>query len=198
MATGSEFQEQVRQLGKLITQFDQMPEGPQKAACKELLQLLMDVHGAGLDRMMEIVFESDGPGSATIDKLGHDSIAGSLLLLYSLHPDDLETRVHKAIERMRPRLRKLSCEVDLGSIVEGAVQVRVTPSGHGCGSSAKDARAIVEEGIYELAPDVASLQIIGLEEPSSNSGFVALESLMGHNPLAHAQRAHSPATEGAD
>ncbi len=198
MAIGSEFQEQVRQLGKLITQFDQMPESPQKAACKELVQLLMNVHGAGLDRMMEIIFESDGPGTATIDKLGHDTIAGSLLLLYSLHPDDLETRVHKAIERMRPRLRKLSCEVDLASIVEGAVQVRVTTSGHGCGSSAKDARSIVEEGIFELAPDVASLEIIGLEEPSSNSGFVALESLMGHNLVANAHSAHSLATEGAD
>ena len=113
MATGSEFQEQVRQLGKLITQFDQMPEGPQKAACKELVQLLMDVHGAGLERMMEIVFESGVPGPAIIDKLGRDTISGSLLLLYSLHPDDLETRVNKAMEHMRPRLRKLSCCADL-------------------------------------------------------------------------------------
>jgi len=198
LATGSEFQEQVRQLGKLITQFDQMPEGPQKTSCRELVQLLMDVHGTGLDRMMEIIFESDGPGATTIDKLGHDSISGSLLLLYSLHPDDLETRVHKAIECMRPRLRKVSCEVELASIAEGAVQVRVTTSGHGCGSSAKDARSIVEEGIYELAPDVASLEIIGLEEPSSNSGFVALESLIGHNLIANAHGAHSRATEGAD
>lgn len=58
MAAGSEFQEQVRQLGRLITQFDQMPEGPQKTACKELVHLLMDVHGAGLERIMEIVFEA--------------------------------------------------------------------------------------------------------------------------------------------
>ena len=49
MATSSEFQEQVRNLGKLITQFDQMPESPQKTACKEVVQLLMDVHGAGLE-----------------------------------------------------------------------------------------------------------------------------------------------------
>ncbi len=60
MATSSEFQEQVRQLGKLIIQFDEMPESPQKTACREVVQLLMDVHGAGLSRMMEIVFESEG------------------------------------------------------------------------------------------------------------------------------------------
>lgn len=137
MATGSEFQDQVQQLGKLITQFDQMPEGPQKTACKELVQLLMDVHGAGLERIMEIVFDSSSAGPAIIDELGRDTITGSLLLLYSLHPDDLETRVDRAIEIMRPRLRKLSCGVDLAGIVEGAVQVRVTTSGHSCGSSTK-------------------------------------------------------------
>lgn len=195
MATGSEFQDQVRQLGRLITQFDQMPEGPQKTACKELVHLLMDVHGAGLERIMEIVFESGGTGPAIIDELGRDTITGSLLLLYSLHPDDLKTRVNKAMERMRPRLRKVSCNADLVHIEEGAVQIRVTTSGHSCGSSTKDMRAIVEEGIYELAPDVASLEILGLEEPSA-SGFVALDSLMGHNLVAAAHNVPAHRTEG--
>jgi Fe-S cluster biogenesis protein NfuA len=197
VATGSEFQEQVRQLGKLITQFDQMPEGPPKTACKELVQLLMDVHGAGLDRIMEIVFESEGPGPAIIDKLGNDAVTSSLLLLYSLHPQDLETRVQQAVEGMRPRLRKLSCSVDLAGIIEGAVQVRVTAGGHSCGSSSKDIRAIVEECVFELAPDVVSLEVLGLEEPSS-SGFVALETLMGNGPVTSAHNVHALTTEGAD
>jgi Fe-S cluster biogenesis protein NfuA len=195
LATGSEFQEQIRQLGNLITQFDQMPEGPPKTACKELVHLLMDVHGAGLERIMEIVFEGRGTGPAIIDELGRDTITGSLLLLYSLHPDDLGTRVDRAIENMRPRLRKLSCSIDLAGIVEGAVRVRVTTSGHSCGSSTKDVRAIVEEGVYELAPDVAALEILGLEEPSG-SGFVALESLIGHSLMAAAHNVPAHLTEG--
>ncbi len=36
---------------------------------------------------------------------------------------------------------------------------------------------MVESGIYELAPDVTTLEILGLEEPAA-SGFVALESLL--------------------
>ena len=198
--TIGEFQQQVRQLGKLITQFDQMPDGPQKTACKELVQLLMDVHGVGLDRMMEIVFENEIAGKAIIDRLAQDSVTGSLLLLYSLHPDDLETRVGKAIERMRPRLRKVSYSVDLVRLYEGAVEIRVTStssSGHSCGSTARDVRTIVEEGIYELAPDVTSLEIRGLEEPS-NSGFVALDTLMGHSLSSTAHNAHAVVTEGAD
>jgi hypothetical protein len=199
VANGTEFQEKVRQLGQLIMQFDQMPENAQKTACKQLLQLLMDVHGAGLDRMMEIVFENEAAGPAIVDKLGQDPVTSSLLLLYSLHPDDLETRVNKAIARMRTRLRKVSYSVDLISMNEGAVEVRVTSTsgGHSCGSTAKDVRAIVEEGVYELAPDVTSLEIRGLEE-YANAGFVALESLIGHGLVNTAHNSHALATEGAD
>jgi Fe-S cluster biogenesis protein NfuA len=179
VANSSGFQEQVKHLGELVTQFDQMPDGPQKTAGKELIQLLMDVHGQGLERMMEIIFESREAGSALIDRLGKDEIAGGLLLLYSLHPDALETRVHTALDRIRPRLRKLSCAIDLVNIEEGSVRVRVTKSGHSCGSSTKELRGLVENGLYEIAPDITGLEILGLEEPSSN-GFVALDSLLAN------------------
>jgi hypothetical protein len=180
VADNGGFQEQVRKLGELVTRFDQMPESPQKAAGKELVQLLMEVHSHGLERMMEVVFESGDSGRALIDRLGKDEVIGSLLLLYSLHPDGLEARVQTAVERMHSRLRKLSCTIELLSIDEGAVRVRVTKGGHTCGSSTNELRAVVENGIFEFAPDVTSLEISGLEEPSS-TGFVALESLLGHS-----------------
>lgn len=189
MAHGTAFQDQIRQLGKLITEFDQFPEGPQKVACKALVQLLLDVHGTGLERVMEIVFESGAAGPATIDNLAKDPVVSSLLVLYSLHPDDLETRVRKGMEQLRPRLRKLACSAELERIDDVGVHVRVITTGHGCGSSTQDVRAIVEDGVYEFAPDVTALHIQGLEEPSS-VGFVALESLMG-STLAGVSSSHS-------
>ncbi len=183
MADNGRFQEQVRKLGELVTGFDQMTDSPQKTACKELVQLLMDVHSQGLERMMEVIFESHESGNALIERLGKDDVAGGLLLLYSLHPDALETRVHRAIEQLRPRLSRLSCVIELLSIEEGSVCLRVAVKGHNCGSSAKEAKAVIENGIYELAPDVGSLEVLGLEEPSS-TGFVALESLFASNVAA--------------
>jgi Fe-S cluster biogenesis protein NfuA len=173
-----EFHEQVRQLGGLVAQFDQLSDCAAKAAGKELVQLLMDVHGRGLERAMEIVFDAGSSAPDIIDKLGQDPIVGNLLLLYSLHPDGFETRVNRAVERMRPRLRKLSCTVELERVQESSVRVRLTTSGHNCGSSAGELRSIVEDGMYEFAPDVTSLEIAGLEEPTP-AGFVALESLLG-------------------
>ncbi len=197
MADNAEFQEQIRQLGKLVAEFDQLPDSPAKVLGKRLVQLLMDVHGAGLERVMEVIFDCGSSGPGIIDKLGQDSIAGSLLLLYSLHPDDLETRVQKAVERIRPRLRKLSCAIELVGVHEGAVEIRLAVAGHSCGSSAKDIRAIVEDGVYEFAPDVASFEINGLEEPTS-AGFVPLENLLGNRFATAASNGRPLATEGGD
>lgn len=201
MANDGEFQEQVQQLGKLVAQFDQLPDSPTKIAGRELVQLLMDVHGRGLERVMEIVFDSGDLAPKIIDKMGHDPIVGNLLLLYSLHPDGLEVRVQNAIERIRPRLRKLACTVELERIDEGSVQVRLTTSSHSCGSSTQDLRSIVEDGMYEFAPDLTTLEILGLEEPKP-AGFVTLESLLRqHLPVASipvASTAHSLERDGVD
>jgi Fe-S cluster biogenesis protein NfuA len=98
---------------------------------------------------------------------------------------------------MRPRLRKLAHSIELVSMVDGAVQVRLTSSGHSCGSSSKDLRTIVEDGLYEFAPEVTSIEVLGLEEPTS-AGFVALESLVGHRMAAVASAGRSVEREGGD
>jgi hypothetical protein len=183
-----EFQEKMRRLGALVGEIDQVPGGGSKIAARELVQLLMEVHRAGLERIMELVIESGrhpgAPSGEIIDRFGDDPIVRNLLLLYSLHPDDLETRVVRAINGIRPRLRKFDSRVELVSIHEGAVQLRLHTSGHPRGSTIKDLRAIVEGAIYDLAPDVMSLTILAPEEESS-SGFVPLQSLLKQSPAVH-------------
>ena len=106
MDSVKEFQEKIRQLGSLVGELDQIPGGGSKVAARELVQLLMEVHGAALERIMELVFEEGKEsGPVIIDKLGQDPIVRNLLLLYSLHPDDLETRVAKAVRNIAVHLR---------------------------------------------------------------------------------------------
>ena len=194
MDSEKEFQEKMRQLGTLVGELDQMPGGGSKVAARELVQLLMEVHRSGLERIMELVFQAGtgASGGAIIDRLGQDPIVRNLLLLYSLHPDDLETRVLRALDVARARLRKLDSRVDLISFHEGAVQLRVHTSGHSRGSTIKDLRAIVEGAVYDLAPDVTSLTILAPDEESS-SGFVPLQSLLKHSMAVHSAR-----VDGAD
>jgi hypothetical protein len=191
-----EFQEKMRRLGTLVGEIDQGPGGGSKVAARELVQLLMEVHRSGLERIMELVFqtgsESGASGGAIIDRLGQDPIVRNLLLLYSLHPDDLETRVSRALEVARARLRKFDSRVDLISLHEGAAQLRLHTSGHTRGSAIKDLRSIVEGALYDLAPDLLSLTILAPEEESS-SGFVPLQTLLQHSSAVHSAR-----VDGAD
>jgi len=186
-----EFQEKMRRLGTLVGEIDQVPGGGSKVAARELVQLLMEVHRSGLERIMELVFqtgsESGTSGRAIVDRLGQDPIVRNLLLLYSLHPDDLETRVSRALDVARARLRKFDSRVELVSLHEGAVQLRLQTSGHARGSTIKDLRSIVEGAIYDLAPDLISLTILAPEEESS-SGFVSLQSLLQHSSAVHSAR----------
>ena len=186
MDSEKEFQEKMRRLGALVSELDQMPGGGSKVAARELVQLLMEVHRSGLERIMELVSESEAgaPGAVIIDRLGQDPIVRNLLLLYSLHPDDLETRVVRGLDAARARLRKFDTRVELVSLHEGAVELRLHTSGHPRGSTIKDLRAIVEGAIYDLAPDLMSLTILAPEEESS-SGFVPLQSLLKHSLVVH-------------
>ena len=176
-----DFQEKLRRLGTLVGDLDQLPGGGSKAATREMIQLLMEIHGAGLERMMEIVFETGG--ATLVDRLGEDPIVRHLLLLYSLHPEDLESRVAKAIDTAKTRLRKFDAQVELTGMQDGDVTLRLKTSAHACGSTAKNLKAIIEECLYEQAPDVTSLTIVVPSEEST--GFVPIGSLIKHAADAH-------------
>jgi Fe-S cluster biogenesis protein NfuA len=178
VADSRDFQEDMQRIGGLVQEIDSIADPAVRAATKDLVQSLMDLHGTALEKVLDIVADAGEPGMDIIGRLGRDPLVSSVLILYGLHPDDLETRVVKAVDRIRPQLRKQGCEVELVGVNDGAVRLRVETGSHTCGSTAKTVQATVEGAIYDAAPDMASLAIEGFEEKPS-SGFVALDKLMG-------------------
>jgi Fe-S cluster biogenesis protein NfuA len=172
-----DFRERIQQMATLAADLENISDAKIRASAKELVHLLMELHGAGLEKMMETVFAAGEPGEGMIEKLSREPLVSSLLVLHGLHPDDVETRVNAAVEALRPRLRKQGVAVELLDASEAVVRVRVTPSAHACGSTTGALRTAVEEAIYEAAPEVGSLVIEGLEEKSA-SGFISVESLV--------------------
>ncbi len=177
MAEDKDFRERVQRIGGLVEEIETIADPAVRATTKELVQSLMDLHGAALERTMEIVAGAGEPGMELIDKLGRDSMVSSVLVLYGLHPEDIDSRVVHGIERVKPQLRKQGCEVELLGLSEGVVRLRVQKGEHTCGSTAKTVQATLEGAIYDAAPDLASLTIEGLDEQPV-SGFVALDKLM--------------------
>jgi Fe-S cluster biogenesis protein NfuA len=178
VADGRDVREEIQRIGGLVQEIESIADPAARAATRDLVQSLMDLHGAALEKALEIVAEAGDPGMTIIDRLGRDSLVSSVLILYGLHPEDIETRVVKAVDKLRPQLRKQGCEVELLGVNDGAIQLRVETGSHTCGSTAKTVQSALEGAMYDAAPDLTSLVIEGLEEKPA-SGFVALDKLMG-------------------
>ena len=180
MAESRDFREDIQRIGGLVQEIESIADPAVRAATKDLVQSLMDLHGAALEKALEIVAEGGEPGMGIIDRLGRDSLVSSVLILYGLHPEEIETRVMKAVDKVRPQLRKQGCELELLGVNDGAIRLRVELGAHTCGSTAKTVQATVEGAMYDAAPDLTSLLIEGLEEKPA-SGFIAVDKLMGSN-----------------
>jgi len=179
MPDDKDFQMKVQRIGELVGELENIEDAEARASAKALVQLLLDLHAVGLERVMEIVAKNGDSGQRTIDDLGGDPLVSSLLVLYGLHPLDLESRVSQAVERVRPRVRKGGGELELLSNESGVVRLQLQVTGHSCGSTGKTLKAMVEDALYEAAPDIGHLLIEGLEEPEGSSGFVPLGKLGG-------------------
>jgi Fe-S cluster biogenesis protein NfuA len=176
------FQKRIQRIEELTRKIEQAADPDLRASAKELLESVMELHGAGLERMVEIISQAGEPSQAIAKDLSRDELVSSLLVLYGLHPDDLETRVNRALEKLGPSLKSHNNEVELLGIEEGVVRLRLKASG-GCGSHAANLKSETEQAIYEAAPDVSDIVSEMVEEPSSHTAFISLDKLFVKNGL---------------
>lgn len=179
MTEDPDFQERMARVEALIHKLDRASDPAVRASVKELMHSMMDLHGTAVNRMLEIIHESGNQSSRIIDLLGDDPLTGSLLILYGLHPQDLPARVAKAMEKLAPTFRKHGVNVELESVEESVVRLRIEDVHNATvGRALKNA---IEEQIYALAPDVTRVE--GLTALGA-SDFVEIQNVTA--PLEHA------------
>jgi Fe-S cluster biogenesis protein NfuA len=166
-----EFQRKLGRVEELIAAMESVPDSPLSGQMRELIQTLLDLHGSGLERILNVVYDSGAEGAAMIDELGRDRLVSGLLLLHGLHPLDLETRVREALEAVRPRLGLHGGSVELVEVTnDGAVRLKLEGNCNGCPSSRVTLHSTIEEELYDAAPDITSLLVEGAIEPHANAG----------------------------
>lgn len=130
----------------------------------ELVAAVMALYGAGLDRVVETVSALDD--GAALRTLAADEVVGGLLVLHDLHPDDVDTRVQRALDGVRPYLGSHAGGVTYDGVDEaGVAHLRLEGSCDGCPSSALTVRNAIEEAILRAAPDVVAVETEGVVEP---------------------------------
>lgn len=179
MPGNPELQRRLGSIDELLRKIETTADPSLRTTVLELVELVMNLNGAGLEKILELIRASGDPGETVIQKLGSDELVGSLLVLYGLHPLKFETRVSQALDKVRSRLRLQNGEVELLSVEDCAVRLRLHAQSQGCGSTAQSLKETVEEALYQAAPDATSIIIEGTEGKQS---FVPLEMLRASQP----------------
>lgn len=179
---GKAFQERLQRIDLLIHDFRSLANPPLQASVEELIQLLLELHGTGLERMLDIIWETGEAGERIIHRdLSGDELVSNLLLLHNLHPHSLEDRIQQALDKVRPYLRSHGGNVEVVDIQDGTVRLRLQGSCQSCPASAMTLKYAVEDAIYKVAPDVVEVVAVGVEERPPTTGFIPLEQLLTVN-----------------
>ena len=147
---------------------------------EELVRLVADLYGAGLERILTILYEAGRLDDEVLAALTADELVSGLLLVHDLHPHDLPTRVEHALEGVRPYLGSHGGDVELLEVTEdGVVRLRLLGSCDGCASSSVTLKLAVEGAIEAAAPEVTGIEV---DTPARNAPLaagpvIAVESL---------------------
>lgn len=165
---------------RLLEEVRSMASPPAWQRVDELIRLILELYGSGLNRILEIATEGDPAGETIIDRFAHDELISSLLILHGLHPDDFATRVSKALTRVRPYLGSHGGDVELieADDATGVVRLRMEGSCETCPSSTLTVKLAVEGAIKEVAPELTSIEVDGIQ----NSGHANRNGLGEHAP----------------
>jgi Fe-S cluster biogenesis protein NfuA/nitrite reductase/ring-hydroxylating ferredoxin subunit len=165
----------VRQAGERIEDLLatlRATSGSAAAAAEELVRLLLGLYGDGLSHIMDALAAEGAPGGAIRDRLLDDPLVESLLLLHDLHPLDTDTRIQRALDRVRPYLGSHAGGVEyLGTSPDGVARLRLEGTCHGCPSSTVTVRLAIEGAVQDAAPEVTEVVVEGMTEPPGPALF---------------------------
>jgi hypothetical protein len=155
-----EFQALTQKVDELVQRVTALPETEARTAALELLQSVMDLHGAGMSRIVELLSETGDAGRSSLDKIGADPMVGGLLVLYGIHPVPTEDRVRRAIEGLAPELKKQGVIATFLGFADDLVRLKVDTKAQL--SSPEKLRTTIEQAILSAAPEISDIVIEGL------------------------------------
>lgn len=154
----------ARTVGERIEHLlDGLRQGREKDTAEELVRLLVGMYGDALTRVVTLLGERD---PSLVMALTGDELLESLLLLHDLHPVDVDTRILRALDRVRPYLGSHAGGVAyLGVDERGVARLQLEGSCNGCPSSTVTVRSAIEGAILDAAPEIAGVEVAGVAPP---------------------------------
>jgi Fe-S cluster biogenesis protein NfuA len=157
-------EDQQRRIDELVAALSALEDARARKIAQSLLQVVLELHASGLARIAEIVEEVEGADGPLATRFAQDRQVSALLLLHGLHPVDLQSRVHHAVEGLRAALGAQGVRIELVHASEDAVRVRLMGALSGKRIAPAALQQDIERAIYEQAPEVAKVEVDGLPD----------------------------------
>jgi len=155
-------EELLGQLSSLVGELEQYPDTEVREKALDLVQIIIKLHGEALRRILA-TFESLPMKSDIYARMLGDEVIRAILTVHDLLPEELETRVAKAIEELRPFLISQGCDVKLLGVDNGQARLRLMRSGKGAPPIAA-LKLEIEKVLDVAAPDLLGIDIEGMAE----------------------------------
>lgn len=126
-------------------------------AASELVRELLGLYGAGLARILACLEQID---PAAVERLAEDRLVAGLLSLHDLHPVAVQTRVRRALERVRNALALQGGDIELVGVEGATARLRLTGStGDGCGATLQAVQQAAEQAVLAEAPEITAVEV---------------------------------------
>jgi hypothetical protein len=165
--------EEIDRIEELVRRAESLRDGEAREVAVELVQAVLAFHAAALGRMVELADD------AMMERMARDELASSMLLLHGLHPDAIETRVERAVDKLAQMFHSLGARLSLVALEDGVARLQFDSSRAWPGATVRES---VESAIYQAAPEVTGVVIEGIKEAPS-ADFVPLSDLLADAPV---------------
>ncbi len=155
----SEADEALRRIEALIETLETLPDPAARRPARELLEVVLDLHGLALVRVASIIAGEPG-GDALLSRLAEDAHVRAVLLLHGLHPDAIEVRVRHAVAELVRELAGKGVRLRVVAVSPTSARLAVQRDP---GAVKLDAplRQRIEAAIVDAAPELEELIIDG-------------------------------------
>jgi Fe-S cluster biogenesis protein NfuA len=170
-----EFARRSDRIEELVSRIENTGDPAIRAVAQELLQAVIELHGVALERILDAVGDLPS-GDAALSQIAGDDLVSNVLSLHGINPVAMETRVAVAIEKARPYLKSHGGNVELDSIQDSTVHVRLQGTCGSCSSSSDTMKNHVENAIYEAAPEVVAVIAESMPPAAAHSDLVILQT----------------------
>ncbi len=153
-----ESEQLIARVQELTGRLEDLDDPACRALAEELTSAVVQMYGAGLERIVELADE------ATRGEMAKDDLVAGLLMIHDLYPVPIEERVAEALDTVRPYMESHGGNVELVGIENGIAKLRLEGSCKSCRASSATLELAVRQALEEAAPDLDGMDVEGIVE----------------------------------